>query len=475
MDLNGWLTVITVFTAIFALIPRPELLLSFYRIKSIEKWTVFIVVIFVIPFIILFPKLTDAFEFLNIFYVQWGFEPSIVAFAIFYLSLLWIIAHLFVIKPEITNNKKSIPYLLQLLDEKPFEEFFNIFTKYTSKVGIKTNWILYKKIFFKPKFLKNMTSDKVNYFLPFWGKISNEDKFKEVFFLFLEDENSVYYSEIKEHWNSYSLVSGKPFLKKVLDKSLKNSINNGLLLVISDFMNAHMHMEHGKIGIYNKPHNYPRLRGEEGFDLPLYYHLLFIGILYATAIKNKFDIAEYPVRYSHMYSIYSGVFESMIKNIDIEKNDSAGEYPTNYHWLISQSLSFVGNWLVTFSEKEYFVEGSSYVNFIPSVFSMCMDELYKGFVKDKISQDFINNILYYNMLSSYFDYDIDVSIMASIEENVIQKIPRKHIKPVLSFMLNEKFALQYQDLIGGSYRGLSKEESLALNRFREFLLEKGMI
>lgn len=45
MDINGWLTVITVFTAISALIPRADLVLSFYRIKPIEKWGVFIIVL----------------------------------------------------------------------------------------------------------------------------------------------------------------------------------------------------------------------------------------------------------------------------------------------------------------------------------------------------------------------------------------------------------------------------------------------
>lgn len=474
MDINGWLTVITVFTAIFALLPREDLVLSFQRTNRIEKWLVFSILLFVIPYLIIFPQLVGRWPQLKKLGFSWGFAPANIAFALFFFSFLWLLLRLFFFKPNGKSDSKTIDYYLELLNEKSFEEFFKIFTKYTSPKEINKNWDNFGEIVFQPKFLNGVSNYQPAYLLQFWDNFSSEEDFQSIFRLFLENQNSAYYKEIKEHWNSYSLLSDKPFLNKVLKDNLQQSIHNNLIPILSDFALKHLHAEHDKTSIYNQPHFYSKIREEEGYDLPIYYHIRFVGLLYSSAIRNKIDISTISHRNTNMQSIFSTMVHEMINNVQVNDENFNKEYPTNYHWLIGEIFSITDNWVSNFA-KDYFSEKSSYNTFIPFSFSLSMDELYDGFDRNKISQEFVNSMIYYHMLSDYFDFSINSDFKNSIENEVIARIPEKHLKPILKFALDERFAVNYENFITGKFGLLNKGEKEILNRLLVFLKSKNML
>ena len=474
MDINGWLTVITVFTAIFALLPREDLVLSFQRTNRIEKWLVFSNLLFVIPYLIIFPQLVGRWPQLKKLGFSWGFAPANIAFALFFFSFLWLLLRLFFFKPNGKSDSKTIDYYLELLNEKSFEEFFKIFTKYTSPKEINKNWDNFGEIVFQPKFLNGVSNYQPAYLLQFWDNFSSEEDFQSIFRLFLENQNSAYYKEIKEHWNSYSLLSDKPFLNKVLKDNLQQSIHNNLIPILSDFALKHLHAEHDKTSIYNQPHFYSKIREEEGYDLPIYYHIRFVGLLYSSAIRNKIDISTISHRNTNMQSIFSTMVHEMINNVQVNDENFNKEYPTNYHWLIGEIFSITDNWVSNFA-KDYFSGKSSYNTFIPFSFSLSMDELYDGFDRNKISQEFVNSMIYYHMLSDYFDFSINSDFKNSIENEVIARIPEKHLKPILKFALDERFAVNYENFITGKFGLLNKGEKEILNRLLVFLKSKNML
>jgi hypothetical protein len=264
-------------------------------------------------------------------------------------------------------------------------------------------------------------------------------------------------------------MDDKLFLDTVLRKNLAQSINNGIFRILFDHFSKHLQSESGKENIYNQLHYHSKLREEEGFDLPLYYHIQFIGLLYSSAIKNKIDISTVSNSYSNMQGIYSGMISGMVENINITESNINREYPTNYHWLISQIFDIQSNWLIKFCSPEKFNSKSSYVDYFPSSLKNCMKELYDGFEKEKFSQDFLNSKMYYNILSNYFSSQINDEIRKSIELNIISQIPKKHLKSILNFSLDERFAMTFDDLIEENFNNLNNNEEVLLKRLLAFL------
>ena len=470
MDINGWLTVITVLTAIYALIPNEDRKLSLSGIHWIEKYLVGGVLLFIIPYLIKFYDIVYKIPSLGSFYNSiglyntYGFEPSNIALGLFFLCFLWLIVRLLWIIPKV--NAKSKDYFLELLSEKSFGEFYKLFTRYTETETVKNNWNIYREIVFHPKFISSAAVNQYSYLLSF---ISSKKDFQFVIRSFLENPHSPYYKEIKEHWNSYSLMNDKQFLNKILNVNISHSIGNGLFLIFSDIVSNHLRNEEGKSGVYNQQHYYPRIIEEEGFDLPVYYHIRFIGLLYSSAIENKIDISTLSHSYTNMQSIYSSIVEQMIKNIVVNEDTFKKEYPTNYHWLISEIFSLNENWLTTFSEVEYFSSDSSYIEFIPFSLSLCMSELYKGFEKNKISQEFINRMIYYHAISEYFGYLLNDDMKSSIEKNVIGRIPEKHLEPIMNYALDEKFAISFNQFQHENFRHTNSREQGILRRLFNFI------
>jgi hypothetical protein len=214
---------------------------------------------------------------------------------------------------------------------------------------------------------------------------------------------------------------------------------------------------------------------DEGYDMPVYYHINFIGILYATAIHNKVDIDMVSDNYKNMQSIYSGMIEGMINNLINREEDNEKEYPTNYHWLIGEIFSITGNWLDTFNETDNFVKTSSYVDFIPFNIGLCLSELYKGITKKKISEEYVISQCYYGVLTHYFSPLLNNYLRESIEKNIIADIPNEFIESILKFSLDEKYAIRFDEFLNNNFHVLNQSEKRILNQLRSFLITNNKV
>jgi len=214
---------------------------------------------------------------------------------------------------------------------------------------------------------------------------------------------------------------------------------------------------------------------DEGYNLPVYYHIRLIGILYASAIRNKIDVHTITPNYGNMQSIYSSMITGMIENLSPDGVDNSKEYPTNYHWLISEIFHTTNNWLYQFNEKENFVRKSSNVDFIPFNVSLCLSELYKGEQNNKIHKKFVISQCYYSVLTEYFSPLLNNSLRESIEKNIIADIPNNLMESILDFSLNEKYSIWFKEFREGNYRLINNDEKEILTRLRKFLLSKNKI
>ncbi|MCT4613374.1 MAG: hypothetical protein N4A49_00705 [Marinifilaceae bacterium] len=472
MDINTWLTVITVFTAIIALIPKDDLNLNLNSISKFEKILAVVLLLFVIPYLIYFENLADVITLLNVFTITKGFAPTNIAFSIFYVVFIWFLVRLFVFKSKITITPKNLEYLTDILNRKSFDEFFKLFTKYNSKTMISKNWDEYKNIILNPSFLNNVVVNNSNYLLQYWEKLNEENDFQQIFRLFLENPHSAYYSEIKTHWNSYELLEDNPFLKTIIKDNLTLSINNGILRCFADFVSNQLQQEANSNSFYNQGFQLSRIRENQGWDLPVYYHIRFIGLLYSTAIRNKVDISMLSHRYTNMQTIYSSIIKQLIENISRDNIDLEKEYPSNNHWLISEIFSLQSEWLSSFGdeysdEKYYFDETSSYVSFIPFSLRLCLNELHDGFSKLKISKDFLINKYYYNVLSHYFSHSLNRKVKESIENEILLKIPQNIKEDVYNYAFDEKYAITLEDFKNNKFEKLRESEIAILNDLKK--------
>lgn len=304
---------------------------------------------------------------------------------------------------------------------------------------------------------------------------NSEDDFRKELIKLLSDKNSIYYSELKEHWNSYSLINSLPFLNELVNRLLHKSIEFGLLPIISDFVKRHLYYDKEAKYLYNQPHIYIHISEEEGYNLPVFYHIKFIGILYVTAIKNKIDIDSVAHFYKNMQSIFSSMIQGMIDNLQATGIDHTKEYPTNYHWLIAEIFNIENNWLDRFNDEDYFVEASSYLDFIPFNLRLCFSELYKGVHQNKISEEFLVRKYYYGVLSDYLSIAMNDHLRSSIEKNIISEIPNEITKPLFDFCFDEKFAMSYDSFCQGRFRVAHPEETKILTRLRDFLIDNKKI
>jgi len=324
--------------------------------------------------------------------------------------------------------------------------------------------IAYEEVILKKKILDNKEGLSV-----LNNIYKSESTFRDILTKLISDKTSVYYKELKEHWNSYSLIDESPFLNEIINRSLQKTIGFGLLPLISDLVGQHLYYDKDAKYIYNQPHIYCHNHEEEGYNLPIYYHIRFIGILYATAIRNKVDIDNIARFYKNMQSIFSAMVEGIVDNLNADGFDSTKEYPTNFHWLIGEIFSVENNWLNQFNDENYFVQKSSYLNFIPFNLRLCYLELYKGFQKGKIDIAFLIRKYYYGVLSEYLSITTNDFLRTSIEKHIISEIPTEIIEPLLDFCLEEKFAISYNDFYQGRFGFVTSKEREILSRLKTFI------
>ncbi len=461
MDINVWLTVITVFTAILALLPREDLKIFTYKISKVEQIIVVFTLVFLLPYLIYFKQLEERFQFLKAFTFSWGFEPTNLAFLFFFLIFIWFLFRL-ISKSKVKATVKAVNYFQEILTEKSFEEFYRIFIKYTSPKDVSNGWELYRPIVMHPKFLNGIFPNHTSYLLEMWERFENEEDFKTIFKLFLQNKDSDYYKEIKMHSGTYSLRSDAPFLSKIIKDRMKESLNNRILDILADHIKEHLDNESSPDSIYNRVHTYNRVNEDQGFNLPAYYHIRFFGIMYSYAIASRSK--DNP----RMLTFYSTITDQIIDNLRMPSEfEDNFEYLTNYHWLLSEICGIINNWADKFGE-EYYDNKRDYNSHIPFMFHNVMGSIYDGIGRGNIKHRFLYSMMYYNMLSTYFDSMINDEFKTQIEVEVIAKIPKVFIAPIFNFALDEKFAIHYDDLKKGRFGHVDHEIKI-LKRLKEFL------
>ncbi len=477
MNVSDWFTVVSILSAFLGFLIQNELRLFLAKLFTIEKVIIGYLLLIQIPILLFFCELSNEFTFLKRapFTIEKGIEPKNLAFLIVLTFLIYVLIRLYWLVPK-NKMSKSI-YAIYYSNVKQNQVLFHeLFTKYESVDFINSNWNKYEEMFDNEDVLKVFVDRDPIVLLKIWRNFNQEKSFQKVFRLFIENPNSAYYSEIKEH----CMLNDKPFLNKALKDNIQQSIHNGILMVFTDHVSKHLQAEHGKNNIYNKEHYHPKTKEVEGFDLPLYYHIRFIGLMYSSAIENRIDISAISHRYTNMQTIYSGMVGQMINNIIVTEENAGKECSSNYHWLIDQIFDIQSNWLAKFTEEsnkeeKYFNPKSSYVSFIPFSISLCLLELYKGLRKAKITIEFLNSTIYYSILSHYFNCGFNDIMKTSIEKEIIIRIPNELVNPVLTFALDQRFGITYNDFISGNYDRLNDCEREMLLRLLKFLKDNNKI
>lgn len=336
------------------------------------------------------------------------------------------------------------------------------------------NWNEYKNVILNPKFLNNIVERNPCYLLQYWKEFNTEEDFQQIFRLFLENPESAYYSEIKNHWNSYELLEDNLLLKTIMKDNLVQSINNGILKCFVDFVANHLQQESHPNSFYNQEFQVIRIRANQGWNLPVYFHIRFIGLVYSTAIRNKVDISILSNRYTNMQTIYSNIIKQIIGNITLDNLDLNKEYPSNYHWLISEVFSLQSEWLSSFGDQYsdneyYFDKSSSYISFIPFSLYLCLEELHGGVKNNKISEKSLINKYYYNVLSHYFSPTLNLKMKDSIESEILSKIPKEIIRNVFNFAFDMKFAISFDDFKNNRFSLLKEHEKEILSQLKNYL------
>jgi hypothetical protein len=472
MDINTWLTIVAIYIAILAILPREERNLLQLKLHKVEYGTFLFCFLIVIPFLIQFPRLAHRWPFLWTFTIRNGYSPGSIAFGIFYLLFLWVVVRFLLVKPVGRVNTKIILYFDNALSELPFPQFLSLFVRYSPPKLLRQNWNLYREVVLRPEFLQGISKYRPGFVYDIWKLLQNEEEFKAVFRPFLSNLSSLYYEEIKANDGADTVLSNAPFLQSTIVKNVVKNKKNGLLPLISDFAKQTVRAEKGKPNsVYLAPHSYYHTKGEEGYDLPLFYHVRFVSLMYSTAITNKLDLGP------HMHTLYAGIIDEMTNNLSdsIDVNNK-GEYPTNYHWLIGEIFSCANRWLEYFggehvesfddpipkSSHIYFWKPSSYISFIPSCLNFCCNSLYKAVKENRVSLAFVAKLMHYNIFSEYFDHGLKDEMRGSIEENIIRNIPEEYLAEVLDFTLDELFAGTFFDFREKSFSGSDTEVSLQL-------------
>ncbi|WP_127132499.1 hypothetical protein [Pseudoflavitalea rhizosphaerae] len=466
MDINTWLTVVTIFIGVITVLPKEERTLLQLKLHKAELLVFFALLFIAIPYLIFFPQVVGRWPWFRRFTIKEGFNPTNIAFGIFYGLFIWIVVRFLVIRPVGRVNGKIIDYFKNALTELPFPQFFSLFTKYSSPTLQKRDWHLYQEIILQPEFLQGMSKHRPAYVNNLW-ELLDESDFKIVLKPFLTDTTSVYYEETKANDGSYTVLRNLPFLNSILVKNLLINRENGLLYLISDFSKEQLRAEKGKMhSIYLQSHYYQHTKGEEGYDLPVFYHIRFIALMYSTAITNKVDT------YPHMHTLFEGMIDEMLTNLNVEIGNRDEEYPTNYHWLIGEIFSSASHWLNLFGSEHvkpgndampesdyiYFKKESTYIDFIPSCLGNCLRSLYKGVKENKINIKFVARMMYYSVLSEYFSHNLKNELRASIEENVIKNIPNEYVEQILDLALDERFAGDFSQFQNKCFSSVHKEE-----------------
>ena len=471
MSIDSWLTTIGLLVAIVAFFPKAELRLLGLKLHKAELWAGLFVLMILLPFLIYFYAIADRLPFLFYFTIRRGLLPKNVAFLFLYGLISWLVIRFVWFRPNKKFSAEILAFYQQLLKEVPFDVFFNIFSRYEETKGIRWVWPKYRALFIEPLFLKGIIKYQPYFLYRNWRALDRQADYEQVLDLFIYDSESAYYKDIEAHWNSNTLIIySSSLLNELIGLNLRQSIKFGIIKYISKKGVSILHQEgFNSNSIYLQTPIFID-HSLEGLQLPLFYHVQFISLLYATAIADGIDIEEYGGK--NMLTIYSTWIKQVMDTLTHSGKKFTEKDNSNYHWLIGKMLDNSGYWLRFFYESELFNKpGCSYVEFIPACLGFCFAELYKGYRDELFPAEFLVKRLHYDVLSVYYNTGNKPSLQAAIEKYVIVKIPEAITINVFNFSLEEEFGMNFDDFYNGQFHVLQDQDILKTVKHLRTLLK----
>lgn len=442
MGISDWFTIFGLLLAVYALYSSDErTILSLKLSKYDLKFLLF--EIFIILTLIKYDEIRSRISYLNFLNVSWGITPSNWALIIFLGLLGYFGFKLSRISYKLPDDK-LLEFYKKFLKQN-FESFYYLFNKYEKRSLDKNYFSNYKSIIFDPVFIESNVKDPY-YFMEYLD-VMDTKAFKFYFNHLVNNDNSIFYAELKKNNKSTFVNEENYFLFKLLAKNPSLFMKIGGLKIIKDWYLIHLENEliKGRQSIYNQKTE--QLINNLEIKFPIYLHILFIQLLYNEGIVKKVDVDSLSESFKNMQSIYSNMIEKCIdgiqkSNLDV---DPYSEYPTYYHFMISRIFNVISDWIKIFNEDENYIEESSYTSYFPSCLHSCIDKLIEGYRKEKISLDFLKRIIHYNLLKVYYKYDLKDSLKLKIEEICLKNLPKYLVEEILDYSLDEKFALSFND------------------------------
>lgn len=476
MSVSDWITIISITFAVIAIYPASERIIISFKLRKYEI-PLFVFFTLFLLYLIKFDEIANNVTFLKSFYYDFGIKSSDWALLLLLVLIFYCGWQLFYIIPNALPNENLIKFYQKKL-KQDFSIFFELFNKYERKSSDIAHFDSYKEIIFNPKFVAETSNLNPYLFTMLLDKMDN-NTFKPFFTHVLDDFESVFYTEIKKNNNSFTVESTNKFLYATCHHNPELFIDIGGLKILRDWYIIHLQTERlkGENSIYNQPSE--SLIDNYEYILPLFYHISFISLLYNEAIINRRDISTLSDKYTNMQTIFSTMIDKMLGNIDsvMYEANLDKDYPTGYHFIISEIFRIIGHWLCSFCDKENYNKESSLIVFIPFCFSLSMKSLFKGLDDHKIGLDFIKRQYHYNLFDTYFSNKLKPEIEEKINKCCIMGIPKEHLQNILEFSLNEKLAINYNTFINNDFTipVLKDFEKKRLDSLRTYLRKNNLI
>lgn len=468
MSSSDWFTAFGFFIAIYALFSREERQILAWKLNKADPY-IFLAILFGTLIFIKYNDLYHRFSYLKSFDLPWGLNSSNWALILFISGILY-----YAVKLQSIPSKLPSPDLIkyyQTMMIQDFKKFFLLFNKYERSADKNEYFHIYKDIIFQPAFLEGV-SDQPYYFTNLLNRI-DIDAFSNYFTLLLNNHSSIFYKELRLNADKNLVNSDNYFLYRLLHTSPELFFNNNGLTILRDWHVNYLENEKSKRGdsIYNQN---PKLV-VHGFELslPLYLHIVFIRLVYQEAIFQNIDPSSFDNSSTNMQTIFSNLIEKMVGCVDVvtyRKHESA-EFPLKYHYLISQIFDTIHGWLNKYNENTYFQAQSSLLSFFPSCMYQCLKELLKGYESGVIPKDFVLQIYHYHLFQFYYMSDLNKELLCEIENKCISKIPLCIKQDILTYSLDEEFALSFDEFKNGKFEhsNSNAHEMLILNRLYTLL------
>jgi hypothetical protein len=473
MSLSDWFTAFGFIVAVYALFSTEERRILALKLNKTDPY-IFLTALFDTLILIKYNDLYNRFSYLKSFDVSWGINSSNWALILFLSAAIYFAIKLYRI-PSKLPSPDLIKYY-QTMMKQDFKTFFRLFNKYEKSANNNEHFNTYKLIVFEPAFLEGV-SDQPYYYTNLLDKIDKET-FTKYFTGLLNNHNSIFYKELSLNADTNLVNEENYFLYKLLHTSPGLFFNIGGLKILRDWHVNYLENEKLKHGqsIYNQN---PELVVEDfQLSLPLYLHIVFIRLLYQEAIVQKIDPSALDNGFTNMQSIFSNLIEKIVGCIDVVsyRHHESAEYPLKYHYLISEIFDTVEGWIEWFNEDDNFETDTSLLAFFPSCMRWCLKELLKGFELGVIPEDFVLRIYHYRLMLLYYKHDLKEELIDEIEKVCILEIPPSLLADILTYSLNESFALSFNNFKAGEFRhpGSNPNEMVIIKRLYDLLIENGL-